>query len=98
MGAVIGLPVSGISEITPAPLMRAADQGPAWLTGGSYGIEGGAACTLVLLLSTLFIWRTRLVYATEEMRSLTEKENPNPERRPQMGINEPPADYVPPSL
>ncbi|HYY57065.1 MAG TPA: type II CAAX endopeptidase family protein [Pyrinomonadaceae bacterium] len=104
MGAVVGLPVSGINEITPAPLMRAVDQGPAWLTGGSYGIEGGAACTLVLLLSTLFIWRTRLVSATEEMRSLTEKENPNPERRPQLGINEPqmgidepPADYVPPS-
>ncbi|HEV2914469.1 MAG TPA: type II CAAX endopeptidase family protein [Pyrinomonadaceae bacterium] len=96
MGAVLGLPVSGISEITPAPLMRAVDQGPAWLTGGSYGIEGGAACTLVLILSTLFIWRTRLLSATEEMRILTDQENPNPERMP-MGIKEPPADYVPPS-
>lgn len=81
MGAVLGLPVSGINKITPQPLMRAVDQGPAWLTGGTYGIEGGAACTLVLLLSTVFIWRTRILYATEEMKSLTEKENPAPESR-----------------
>jgi uncharacterized protein len=96
MGAVLGLPVSGIKELTPQPLMRAADQGPAWLTGGSYGIEGGAACTLVLIVSTLFIWRTRLVHATEEMRRLTEKENPLPLNRP-LFISETPADYVPPA-
>lgn len=96
MGAVLGLPVSGISEITPQPLMRAADQGPAWLTGGSYGIEGGAACTLVLIISTIFIWRTRLVYASEEMRRLTEKENPAPSNRP-LSISETAADYVPPA-
>jgi membrane protease YdiL (CAAX protease family) len=96
MGAVLGLPVSGIKELTPQPLMRAADQGPAWLTGGSYGIEGGAACTLVLILSTIFIWRTRLVSATEEMRRLTEKENPLPLNRP-LSITETSADYVPPA-
>ncbi|HEX8776087.1 MAG TPA: type II CAAX endopeptidase family protein [Pyrinomonadaceae bacterium] len=96
MGAVLGLPVSGISKITPQPLMRAADQGPAWLTGGSYGIEGGAACTLVLLISTFFIWRTRLVSATPEMKSLTEKENPAPESRGLITLL-PPQDYPPPS-
>lgn len=96
MGAVLGLPVSGIRELTPQPLMSAADQGPAWLTGGSYGIEGGVACTLVLIVSTLFIWRTRLVYATEEMLRLTEKENPLPLDRP-LSITEPSTDYVPPA-
>lgn len=96
MGAVLGLPVSGISSITAQPLMRAADQGPAWLTGGAYGIEGGAACTIVLIISTIFIWRTRLVYATEEMRRLTERENPVTERRP-LAISETPADYLPPA-
>lgn len=75
MGALLGLPVSGIRAITPEPLLRAADSGPAWLTGGSYGPEGGAACTLALLLSTLFVWRTRLVNASE-LKPFTEHENP----------------------
>ena len=76
LGAVLGLPVSGIEKLTPAPLLRASDAGPAWLTGGAYGIEGGAACTVALLLSILFIWRTRLVSATPEMMLLTDQENP----------------------
>ncbi|PYS49395.1 MAG: hypothetical protein DMF68_10185 [Acidobacteria bacterium] len=76
MSAVLGIPVSGITRVTPDPLLRASDLGPAWLTGGSYGIEGGAACTIALLLSTLFIWRTRLVSANEEMMLLTDRENP----------------------
>lgn len=76
MGALLGLPVSGIEALTPAPLLRAADVGPQWLTGGAYGVEGGAACTLALLISTIFIWRTRNLSATAEMLSLTDKENP----------------------
>jgi uncharacterized protein len=76
MGAVLGLPVSGIEKLTPEPLLRAVDLGPAWLTGGTYGIEGGAACTIALVASTLFIWRTRLVAPTEEMLRLTDQENP----------------------
>lgn len=79
MGALLGLPVSGIERLTPAPLLRATDQGPAWLTGGAYGIEGGAACTLAVLLSMLFIWRTRLVAPAEEMLRLTDQENPSRE-------------------
>jgi membrane protease YdiL (CAAX protease family) len=78
MGAILGLPVSGIESLTPAPLLRAVATGPHWLTGGSYGIEGGAACTIALLVSTIFIWRTRLVNATAEMKQLTEQENPKP--------------------
>jgi membrane protease YdiL (CAAX protease family) len=77
MGAVLGLPVSGIKSLTPFPLLRAEGfEQSAWLTGGSYGIEGGAACTLALLISTLFIWRTRLVSPTEEMLRLTNEEKP----------------------
>ncbi len=96
MGAVIGLPVSGIKAITPQPLMRATDQGPAWLTGGTYGIEGGAACTIILIISTIFIWRTRLVSATEEMQRLTDRENPVTEPR-LLSISETPPDYLPPA-
>ena len=76
LGSLFGLPVSGITDLAPHPLLHGTDLGPAWLTGGSYGIEGGLACTITLLVSTLFIWRTRLVSATPEMKSLTSHENP----------------------
>ncbi|MBC7930568.1 MAG: CPBP family intramembrane metalloprotease [Rubrivivax sp.] len=75
-GAVLGSPVSGITKLTPDPLMRYADNGPAWIGGGAYGIEGGAACTLALLVSTLFVWHTRLVSATPELKRFTDGENP----------------------
>ncbi len=58
--SLLGLPVSGIERIAPAPLLQAMNAGPDWLTGGAYGIEGGAACTAALLISTLIIWRTKL--------------------------------------
>ena len=76
LGALFGLPVSGIIDLAPHPLLHGIDLGPAWLTGGGYGIEGGVACTITLIVSTLFIWRTRLVSATPEMEMLTSQENP----------------------
>jgi membrane protease YdiL (CAAX protease family) len=76
MGALLGLPVSGITSLTRAPLLRATDTGPAWLTGGAYGIEGGAACTVALLISTIFIWKTRLLCADEELKKFTDGEAP----------------------
>ncbi len=76
LGSLFGLPVSGITTIAPNPLLHGTDLGPAWLTGGSYGIEGGMACTIALIVSTIFIWRTRLISATDEMKELTSKENP----------------------
>jgi hypothetical protein len=76
LGSLFGLPVSGINDLAPNPLLHGTDLGPTWLTGGSYGIEGGLACTITLVVSTVFIWRTRLVSATPEMQALTSKENP----------------------
>jgi membrane protease YdiL (CAAX protease family) len=58
--SVLGLPVSGVDRFAPAPLLKAINAGPDWLTGGAYGIEGGAACTIALLISTLVIWRAKL--------------------------------------
>jgi hypothetical protein len=58
--SLLGFPVSGIERIAPAPLLQAINAGPDWLTGGAYGIEGGAACTVALLVSTLVLWRTKL--------------------------------------
>ncbi len=74
LGSLFGLPVSGLTRLAPYPLLHGIDLGPTWLTGGSYGIEGGLACTVALVLSTIFIWRTRLVTATEEMMRLTSQE------------------------
>lgn len=76
MAALLGIPVSGIEQLTPAPLMRAANAGPDWLTGGSYGIEGGLACTVTLILSSIVVRRTRLLSATPEMKELTDHEKP----------------------
>jgi len=59
--SLLGLPVSGISSLAPAPLLHAVNAGPDWLTGGGYGIEGGAACTAALVISTLVIWRLKLI-------------------------------------
>ena len=76
LGSLFGLPVSGISSIAPNPLLRGTDLGPSWLTGGSYGIEGGVAATVALVISTIFIWRTKLVSPVPELASLTSHENP----------------------
>src|SRR5256714_6034824 len=67
--SVLGLPVSGIERLALAPLLRAVNAGPDWLTGGAYGIEGGAACTIALLISTLFIWRLKLFSRADEPAS-----------------------------
>lgn len=75
LGWFFGLPVSGINLVSN-PLFNGTDNGPAWLTGGSYGIEGGIAATVALLLSTLFIWRTPWLSATPELYKLTSEENP----------------------
>ena len=68
--ALLGLPVSGIDRLAPAPLLHAMNTGPDWLTGGTYGIEGGAACTVALIISTLVVWRTKLIVRAD----VTERE------------------------
>ncbi len=70
-GAVFGIEVSGLTDITKAPLFVETDTGPLWLTGGDYGIEGGIACTVALAVSTLGIWFLPLLRADEEMVELT---------------------------
>jgi Predicted metal-dependent membrane protease len=75
LGSIFGLPVSGLTLLSH-PLMYGKDLGPKWLTGGSYGIEGGVAGTVALVASTLFLWRTRLISADPELLKLTSHENP----------------------
>lgn len=82
LGSLFGLPVSGISDLAPYPLLHGKDLGPPWLTGGNFGIEGGLACTVTLIVSTIFIWRTRLVSTDAEMKMLTSQKDPAGESIP----------------
>ena len=75
LGSVFGLPISGVRYFSNS-ILRGDDAGPVWLTGGNYGIEGGVACTVALIVAILFISRTRLVSPTPELLKLTSEENP----------------------
>lgn len=75
LGSLFGLPVSGLHLVT-APLLRASDIGPEWLTGGGYGLEGGVAGTIAILVGTILTWKLPLVSATPEMLKLTSEEKP----------------------
>ena len=55
-GSIFGIEVSGLTDISKNPILREMDLGPAWLTGGSYGMEGGVATTIALVVSTVAIW------------------------------------------
>ena len=55
-GSIFGVEVSGLTDIVKQPLLRETDIGPTWLTGGDYGIEGGIATTVALVVSILVIW------------------------------------------
>lgn len=74
-GAILGISVSGINEITIAPLLQPTNIGSTVLTGGDYGIEGGIACTIALIISTILIWFAPFLKPTEEMLKLTSREN-----------------------
>lgn len=64
-GPIFGITVSGISDLNPNPILYATDIGPAWMTGGSYGIEGGFACTVSILMSTVVIYLLPIRSATD---------------------------------
>jgi membrane protease YdiL (CAAX protease family) len=75
-GAFLGIPVSGLKELTTAPLLQRVDFGPVWLTGGDYGIEGGVACTIALAATAILVWYLPFLKPTDEMLRLTDHENP----------------------
>jgi membrane protease YdiL (CAAX protease family) len=57
LATLVSLPVSGIDF---GPHLFAANlTGPAWLTGGIYGPEGGAAVTIVSVAAIVWLLRTR---------------------------------------
>ncbi len=74
-GSFFGIEVSGTTDISTAPFLTEIDLGPVWLTGGNYGIEGGIACTISLIIFILLIWYLPFLEPTEGMLELTSKEN-----------------------
>jgi membrane protease YdiL (CAAX protease family) len=64
LGALFGIPVSGLL-VPRQPLLLSSTGAPLWLTGGSYGSEGGAATTLVLIAATILIWRANWLAPAE---------------------------------
>ena len=75
LGSFFGLPVSGL-HLVGATFLKANDVGPAWLTGGTYGVEGGVAGTVAIVVSTIVIWKIPFVSATPELLKLTSEEVP----------------------
>ena len=70
-GAFFGIEVSGLSSVVSTPLLREIDSGPVWLTGESYGVEGGIVATVALLVSTVAIYFMPGLEPSEEMVALT---------------------------
>lgn len=54
-GNVYGFPVSG-QEFDSTTFWNLAEVGPDWLTGGSFGPEGGVIVTVVLVAGSLVVW------------------------------------------
>ncbi|HKX84268.1 MAG TPA: type II CAAX endopeptidase family protein [Pyrinomonadaceae bacterium] len=66
-GSIFGMEVSGLTEIVQSPLLRETETGPAWLTGGSYGIEGGIVTAIALAVSTVAIYFLPIKNDSEEL-------------------------------
>ncbi len=65
-GYIWGLPVSGTTVVMPLTISQ--ETGPDLITGGTFGPEGGAACTLVCIAACLFVWK--FFKPSEEMEKL----------------------------
>lgn len=53
LAKVVGLPVSGVDF--GSSILRTPATGPEWLTGGSFGPEGGIAATISLIVGGLYL-------------------------------------------
>jgi membrane protease YdiL (CAAX protease family) len=79
MAFCFGLPVSGLVTVDRLALVHGTSGGPEWLSGGSYGPEGGFAATIVLVLATMLVWRSGIFRPSEEMLASLRHERPNRE-------------------
>lgn len=55
IAAVLHMPVSGV-PVVGSPDYRVVETGPDWLTGGSWGVEGGVAAGVGLSAGLVYLW------------------------------------------
>lgn len=67
-GYVLGLPVSGIA--LDRQLAVAQVHGAGWLTGASYGPEGGVLASALIVAATVYLLWARGIYTSQEMQEL----------------------------
>jgi len=70
-GCFFGINVSGISEFSTSSIFITTENGNDLISGGNYGIEGGLACTLSLIVSTVIIYAS---LKPANLESLDEKD------------------------
>ena len=75
-GSIFGVEVSGISDLTADSIFKEIDNGPDWLTGGAYGIEGGIASTIALMLTIAAIYCMPWVRPDNELMAMCIEEDP----------------------
>jgi len=75
-GPVFGINVSGMGSFALDPIFRATDVGPVWLTGGSYGVEGGLACTVAIAVAIGLTYYMPGLTPDAELLELTSTEKP----------------------
>jgi membrane protease YdiL (CAAX protease family) len=54
-GSLLGIEVSGLTDIAGTAVLNEIDLGPQWISGGDYGIEASLTATVAILASTLAI-------------------------------------------
>jgi uncharacterized protein len=84
MGVFFGIPISGLQ--IERPFLVTSGDGPAWLTGGNYGSEGGAAATVVLIAAIAVIWRARWLRVSPGMNVALLARAPNGEAAISLGL------------
>lgn len=67
LGAIYGLPVSGVTELNMYSLLKTHNLGSAWLTGADYGPEGGAIGAIVLVIGIILLAKFPLLKVSPEM-------------------------------
>ena len=77
------VPVSGL-DVVDAPLYEGRSAGADWIGGGTFGPEGSVITTGVLLVATVWLWRSERLRpglaATEAGSLMTKNEQTNAEQ------------------
>ena len=87
MGMIFGLPVSGM-KLPHYPILISTSEAPKWLTGEGYGSEGGAAATLILLVATILIWKSKSLTVAPGMQKMLSLQNIKSEENISLGLAE----------